>query len=248
MRRLALAIPAALLTLPLHAQMKPSAAIPATPPTQSVSDLPSAHPALTPPAPAADVTWNGALLQVKAKGSSLRDILRTVSQETGMKITGGVPEEQVFGNYGPSPVQDVMAQLFEGIAVNMMLLNDSPTRPKELVLTQRNGAATPPQTRPIADDEQGFGRRRGGFGQQRNQAAPPVQAPPPQQQPQAQAPAEQPPTVAYPPGQAAPDAAAATTTPSTDASGQPQSPNGVRTPEQIFEELRKRQQANSTSQ
>jgi hypothetical protein len=243
MRRLVLVIPATLLALPLTAQGKPSAAIPAMAPTQSVSDLPSAHPGLTTSVEEANVVWTGSALTIKANGDSLRNILRAVSQATGMKITGGVPEEQVFGSYGPGTVQDVLPQLFDGIAVNMMLVNDGAVRPRELVLTQRTGSVTPPQTRPIADEDQGFRRRRAGFGSPLQNAAQPQQ--PPQQAAPTQLPAQQAPAAAT----AQPSAdSAAQPAPSTDANGQPQSPNGVRTPEQIFEELRKRQQQSAPSQ
>jgi hypothetical protein len=241
MRRIVLVIPAALLALPMLAQEKPSAAIPAMAPTQGVSDLPSAHPALTTSTGEANVLWTGSALTIQANGDSLRNVLRGVSQATGMKITGGVPEEQVFGSYGPGPVQAILPQLFDGISVNMMLINDGTVRPKELVLTQRTGSATPPQTRPIADDDQGFRRRRPGFEQ--NAARPPQ--PPPQPTPTQPPPQQQ----QAPAAQTAPPADnSGQSTPSTDANGQPQSPNGVRTPEQIFEELRKRQAGSATPQ
>ncbi len=228
------------------AQTKPSAAIPATQPTStpSVSDLPSAHPSAT-SSGASVVTWSNAQLTVEGHGDDLRGVLLQVARLTGMKVTGGIPDERVFGNYGPGPVQQVLGQLFDGIAINMMLVNGGPTTPKELVLTARTGGVTPPMARPIGDDEGSRYRSgaRSGFNNQPNAAQlPPGQAAPQQQPP--------PP----PPAGAAVDISQpASTTPTTDASGQPQSPNGVRTPEQIFEELQKRQQqqksgASGTSQ
>jgi hypothetical protein len=229
MRPLARAIPTALLALHMHAQVKPSAAIPATSVTQSVSNVPSAHPLR---AGSAIVTWSNTQLTIQGQGDSLHNILQAVSQATGLKVTGGVPEEPVFGNYGPGNVQDVLPQLFDGISVNMMLVNDGASRPGELLLTQRTGAATPPQVRPIADEDQGFRRRR-------NAPAPQIGVPP------TPPPGFMPPNQsgAMAPGQpAGPNAGSPATTTGTDATGQPESPNGVRTPEQIFEELRKRQQ------
>jgi hypothetical protein len=135
-----------------------------------------------------------------------------------MKITGGVPEEPVYGTYGPGPAQEVLPRLFDGMAINMMLVNEGRSRPKELLLTQRTGAAGTLQGRPIAEDEQGLGHGRAGIDtsqvQGTNQTAP------------AETPAE----------------GSNGTTPGGDASGQAQPPTSVRTPEQIFEELRKRQQ------
>jgi hypothetical protein len=225
---LSTALLALLLCLAAHGQDKPSAAIPATAPTQSVSDLPSAHPALTASAAEAGVTWTGSVLTIQGKGDSLRNILVAVSRATGMKITGGVPEEQVFGSYGPGAVQDVLPQLFDGIGVNVLLMNDG-AKPKELVLTARTGGVTPPQTRPIADADQGFRNRLNslGRGQGNGNQPPPIQAQPPQ-------PSR--------PQQTGAVDASTPATPATNADGQPQSPNGVRTPEQIFEELRQRQQ------
>ena len=86
----------------------------------------------------------GTALSVVGGGDSLRSILRQVARATGMKVTGGVPDEPVYGSYGPAPVQQVMSTLFSGLSVNMMLVNDTATKPKELVLTARTGGATPP--------------------------------------------------------------------------------------------------------
>ena len=83
------------LCLSASAQAKPSAAIPATSPTQSA---PTATPtAVAPRAGAATVQWNGSSLSIRGNGSNLATVLREVARETGMKITGGVPDEQVFG-------------------------------------------------------------------------------------------------------------------------------------------------------
>ena len=210
----------------LSAQVKPSAAIPSTAPTQSVSDLPSARPAVSSAARGGShVAWDGVSLSVDAGGDSLRNIMLQVVRATGMKVTGGVPDERVFGSYGPGPVQGVLGSLFNGLNVNMMLVNSSAAKPKELVLTARLGGPTPPspaqpldaQDLPTAEVRQpGPGLSPGSFG--------PAQ------------PGDQ--TAGVPP----PVGANSTGRPAAaDVSGQPQSPNGVRTPEQIFDELRRRQ-------
>ncbi len=161
------------------------------------------------------------MLSVQSKGDSLRNILRAISNATGMRVTGGVPEEPVYGTYGPGPAQEVLPRLFDGMAVNMMLVNEGASLPKELLLTQRVGAASTLQARPIAEDEQGLGHGRAGVG-----AA------------QVQGTSQPAPGAALP----APADGSNGTPPVGDASGQTQTPTGVRTPEQIFEELRKRQQ------
>lgn len=241
----------------LTAQPRPSAAIPATPPTQSVSDLPSAHPnaVATNLIQASDVTWDGSDLTIAANGEPMPELLGRVAHETGMKITGGVPDERIFGKYGPAPVQVVLGQLFDGLSINMMLVNATQTKPKELLLTVRSGAASPPSTRQVSDNYQ---PRR-----QPQPIQPIAQQPPPgspQQRPNNQAAPSAFPPLAPPPadntaftnnGNAATTANSTptTSTPTTSTSpdsSQPQSPNGVKTPEQIFEELRKRQQQQST--
>ena len=50
----------------------------------------------------ARVTYTNGLLQVRADDSSLNQILRDISAETGMKIIGGVADQRVFGSYGPA--------------------------------------------------------------------------------------------------------------------------------------------------
>jgi len=226
------------------AQMRPVAS-----PAPSVSNLPSAQPqAATAPVNPTRIQWDGTRLLIDANGESMPEILGRMSKEIGMTITGGVPDERVYGKYGPAPVQTVLSELFAGLSVNMMLVNESPTQPKQLILTPRTGGATPPSTRPAV----------AGYTQQPARTSSPLQPvssfrPQPTDNPTAMppAPVEAPPMAAIPAtndNAAQPDANTSDTTP-TDSnssdSAQPQSPNGVRTPEQIFEELRKRMQQNS---
>ena len=237
------AVTAMTLVVAAGAQGKPSAAmpataaIPATAPTQSVSNLPSAQPQGAANGQSS-VAWNGRTLAVTGGGDSLRNILRQVARATGMKVTGGVPDEPVFGSYGPAPVQQVLASLFNGLSVNMLLVNDSPTKPKELLLSARTGGATPPsQSQPLTtmDDpaEVNFAQPRPG----RHTSPDSFTQAPPQVQP---ATSEAGPAVPL-------NDAGISGAPATSASGQPESPNGVRTPEQIFDELRQRQQTNTNT-
>lgn len=227
----------------LGAQTTPSAAIPATAPTQSVSDLPSAHPNTIATAPGTEskITWDGSRLTVEASGEAMPELLGRVARQTGMKITGGVPDERVYGKYGPAPVQTVLAQLFDGLAINMMLVNETATKPKELLLTVRSGAPTPPSTRQVAND----------FPPQRLNYVPPPsgnrspqlpQNPPNGSQPAFPAPTPPPAENTAFTNNGNTEPATPGNSSSTTDSSQPQSPNGVKTPEQIFEELRKRQQ------
>lgn len=179
------------------------------------------------------------MLAVSGGGDSLRNILRQVARATGMKVTGGVPDEQVFGSYGPAPVQAVLASLFNGLSVNMLLVNDSPTKPKELLLTARTGGASPPsQAQPLAatDDPADVNMVQPRPG--RHTSPESFSQPPAQIQPATNG-----------AGPAVPlNDTGISNTPATNADGQPESPNGVRTPEQIFDELRKRQRGNSAPQ
>lgn len=195
-------------TLLLPASLR--AQIPATSPTQSsVSQLPSAQPRTAqqpaaPPLGAPLVLWTNGNLTIQGKGNTLAIILREVTRATGMKVTGGIPDERVFAGYGPGTASDVIAQLFDGIRINVLLLNSAASKPTELILTARQGGVSPPiaTAAPLIDsDDPSLGTVPVRV-QQRNLP---------------------------PPTDAAPAA-------------QPSSPNAVRTPQDIFDELRRRQQ------
>ena len=127
----------------MHAQ-----ALPPTQPTSLQPQAATAPSAATPPVNTphhAEVTYTGGQLQVRADNSSLNQILRSVSHQTGLKITGGVEEQRVFGNYGPGPISAVLATLLDGTNTNIFLLGGDTTNPPELVLTQRSGGASPPE-------------------------------------------------------------------------------------------------------
>jgi len=187
-----------------------------------------------PPAPEqarrAQVELKDGMLTVKADNSSLNQILREISRVTGMKISGGVMDERVFGTYGPADPSAVLSALLGGTGSNMMIVLDAKQAPLELVLTPRGGGPTPPN--PAASRERGeedvpqqmgqrFGRPvgTGGF-------PPDNQAPPPP------TPTQLAPQMVPPPP---------ATSPSNDTTTQ-ESPNGVKTPQQIYEQLMKLQQ------
>ena len=109
--------------------------------TTSIATAPSAT--STPPQ-RAEVTYAAGLLDVRADNSSLNQILRAIGHLTGMKITGGVTDERVFGNYGPAEPSTILATLLHGTGSNMLLRESSGDAPAELVLTPRNGGPTPP--------------------------------------------------------------------------------------------------------
>jgi hypothetical protein len=89
----------------------------------------------------AQVTFANGQLDVRADDSSLNQILHSISRETGLKITGGVKDLRVFGNYGPASISSILATLLDGTGTNIVLLEGAPP---ELVLTPRGGGPTPP--------------------------------------------------------------------------------------------------------
>ena len=234
---------------------KPSGAIPATAPTTLQQAGAGAYPGQAGPVASgnagagasvaavpvavvhrAQVSYVGGLLGVRADNSSLNGILRDVARATGMKITGGVPEERVYGSYGPGEPGTVLATLLGGTGNNMVLINDARRAPRELVLTRRTGGVTPPN--PLAAS------------QAEEVDLPPQLTPrltnaPTPGGPASQAMRERPP---QPPKGFVPiDGAAPLSAPPMPASPgrqmtTEQSPNGVRTPQQIYDELLKLQQ------
>lgn len=105
-----------------------------------------------PPQQPAHVTYANGQLSVAASNSSLNQILRDIARETGMKITGGVTDERVFGQYGPAAPSKVLGDLLDGTGSNMLLVHATAATPAELVLTPRLGGVTPPNPNAYHDD------------------------------------------------------------------------------------------------
>lgn len=186
---------------------------------QPVAPAPPPTPAELPAQPA-QVTYSNGLLTVTAHNSSLNQILRDISRETSMKITGGVADERVFGTYGPEPPAQVLNSLLDGTSSNMMLLGSNGAAPAELVLTPRAGGATPPGPMAISANQN----------EQPEQPEEPPASEPYKGSAAESAPANPPETAPAPATQPAPT------------SDQQQSPNGVRTPQDIFNQLMKLRQ------
>jgi hypothetical protein len=118
-----------------------------------------------------------------------------------MQIEGLGADERVFGTFGPGAPRDVIADLLNGTAYNVVLLGDlNNGAPRQLILTpaSRSGAAPAPATAAQANNDDAANE-------------PEPEPPPPEPQ-------QPPPTP--PPG-----------TP------------GVRTPQQLFEQLQRMRQA-----
>jgi hypothetical protein len=201
------------------AQPKPSATV------QAASTLPPTPPTIEPTVPLtpsqqqpkrAQVSLANGSLSVSADNSSLNQILRQISHDTGIKITGGVTDERVFGKYGPAAPGQVLAELLDGTGSNMILVKHDGDAAQELILTPRQGGPTAPNPNAGASDD------KESDDSQQQQA--------PEPQPAAEAVPDRnrtaPPIVPAAPGTSAP----------ADPS-QPDSPNGVKTPQQIYEQL-----------
>lgn len=221
-----------------QAQQKPSATLPATPPT-SLAPAPAPVPQATPvpPAEPASITFDNGSLTVKTQNSSLNQILREISRKTGMNITGGVSEERVFGTYGPAPAGEVLRQLLDGTKSNMLYQEATATAPAHLTLTSRQGTATPPNVFSAAAE------RAGNEDEPvipRSDAVRPGQ---PQPGPFGYGPGGQPQPGQQQPGQAPegsqpPQQPSDSSTPDSNSQQQQQqTPNGVKTPEQLLQQL-----------
>jgi hypothetical protein len=176
----------------------------------------------------AQVVYAGGQLEITADNSSLNQILREISRQAGMKITGGVKDERVFGKYGPGPAAEILASLLDGTGSNMLLRETPAKAPAELILTVRLGGPTPPNPNaPGLDDDQPAREDE----EPREAAAPP--APPAEAG-----------TAATPPaganGSAGPAAGSA---PPTTGAASATAPGAPQTPQEIFQQLQRLQQA-----
>jgi len=196
--------------------------LPATQPTTPAPPPPPPTPSQRPPEHALVTYLNGSL-SVSADNSSLNQILRQIASDTGMKITGGVADERVFGHYGPADPAQVLASLLDGTGSNMILVHRDPPAPAELILTPRQGGPTPPNPNAAAFEDR-----------------PERREPPQPQAPQPDATSSTPVTPAPP---ANPGTPGGTSPPN---SSPPDSPNGIKTPQQIYEQLQRLRQQQST--
>ncbi len=126
--------------------------------TASVKASPAAQPAIPPQAdpllpqwPANDhpseatVLWNSQGLRIDASNSSLQQILKDVSTDIGVKITGLNGDQRVFGTYGPGAARDVLSQLLDGSGYNVLMVGDlGEGTPRQVVLTRQPTGPPPP--------------------------------------------------------------------------------------------------------
>ena len=126
------------------------AATPAQPavaqPPQAASPVNQTAPSmLQQPATEAQIVFSGDSLSIRAENSSLSAILHQVASKSGMQIEGLSGDERVFGAFGPGAPRDVLADLLNGTAYNVVLLGDlSNGAPRELLLTPASHGGTAP--------------------------------------------------------------------------------------------------------
>ncbi len=135
----------------LAASAQAGSKLPATPPTSISSPNSSTAPHAASPARGdslqhhrARVSYADGLLEVRADNSSLNQILREISRQTGMKIVGGVADQRVFGSYGPGPAATVLQTLLNGTGANILLQESRTHAPEQLVLSPQTAGPTPP--------------------------------------------------------------------------------------------------------
>jgi len=92
------------------------------------------------------VVWDASGLRISASNSSLQQILNEVSTDTGTKVVGNVPDQRVFGSYGPGEASDVLLQLLQGSGFNVLLAGDlGHGAPSQIVITpRRSGGSNAP--------------------------------------------------------------------------------------------------------
>ena len=213
--------------------------LPATATTEvSPSQLPSANPPVIGEAAGHSViSWDGHQLRVEAANAGMNGILREIAAKANLSLIGAVPEEPVFGTYGPGTLDEVLSALLDGVPVNMLLVDRSGTQRKELILTSRVSGVISPDGRrqPFAGPSQAAAQPEtqgvrpeppnipSGNGFQGNAAASGAPGSPAS-------------------ANATPAATPAPTPAATTGTDQPVSPNGVKTPQQIFEQLQRLRQ------
>jgi hypothetical protein len=208
------------------------------PDTSSAASAVPARPAV-PAASPAKVLYADGKLQVTANNSSLNQILREICRLTGMTISGGVMEQRVFGVYGPAAPAQLLGDLLEGTGSNMLLRENASAVPAELILTPREGGASPPNPNAPGFD----GATDNADSQTQPGAPPPRRVQYPSAPPNGRLPM-------YPGGATAPPLAdgAAAPIPPVVGPSTPGSPSGVLSPEQIYQQLQQLQRTQTQTQ
>ncbi len=97
----------------------------------------------------ARVFYSNGQLEIIANNSNLDQILRDIALQTGIKITGSVADQPVYGRYGPAAPDKILTSLLDGTNSNMLLTAATSDVPAELILTPRQGSPTPSVSAPV---------------------------------------------------------------------------------------------------
>ncbi len=139
---------------PIPKQLVPPADPTPTPEVVAAPELPH-WPANDKPQPA-HVVWDSHGLSIQAANSSLSEILTEISTLTGGHVDGFNADARVYGQYGPAPARDVLAQLLDGTGYNVMMIGDlGQGAPRQIVLSTRTAGSAIPASRPaplVEDD------------------------------------------------------------------------------------------------
>ena len=135
---------------PVPAQPVPAQPAPSTQPQAAPLVNQTAPSMLQQPAGEAQIVFTGDTLSIRADNSSLAAILHQVAGKSGMQIEGLSGDERVFGTFGPGAPRDVLADLLNGTAYNLLLLGEvGDGAPRELILTPAtHGGAAPASPAP----------------------------------------------------------------------------------------------------
>lgn len=107
----------------------------------------------------ATVVWNSDGLRIAAHNSSLRQIIHDVAQATGATVEGTIPEERVYGDFGPGKARDVLTKLLGNASYNVLLIGDQGSgTPRRIVINAQAEGTRPAYTAPAQakkdDDEE----------------------------------------------------------------------------------------------
>ena len=144
-----------MLLMPAALSQTPAAAAPQTAPAMPAARVPPSLLDQSPAPPVIDLA--AGQLTIHAANSSLRAILDDLETRTGTKVEGLSRDERIFGVYGPGNPQEVLSSLLDDSGYNVLIAGrKADGSPREVVLSARTGSgSTAPQsqTRTQAGDE-----------------------------------------------------------------------------------------------
>jgi hypothetical protein len=133
-------------------------------PVKQVQPAPEPQPAPPPPpstleqlpTSAPQVSFHDDQLMIIAHNSTLGDVLRAVRNQTGAAVE--IPAnatERVVGRFGPGPARDVLAVLLNGSHFNYVMLGSAanPNALDRVILTHKSGGASENSAQPNPGDQ-----------------------------------------------------------------------------------------------